>query len=174
MTFDHVEWLRSTNELAARSTHGFQERFGYPPGDNTAVQAGEPVSEQVAGMLPRPLVEFYRHVSGVTLGDLHVGYFIQTAQDTVRGLSGTLPVRLDGPAAIDIVTFGSDGGGTLFALGMPDGEPVYRLPASGVDERGVYDNSDSRARVIAATLPEFLTNLHALLLEAARANPHRS
>ncbi|MFI6098032.1 hypothetical protein ACIA8G_20940 [Lentzea sp. NPDC051213] len=52
--------------------------------------------------------------------------------------TGTHPVRLDGRESIDVVTFGSDGGGTLFALGLPDGAPGYLLPPSGVDRSGDY------------------------------------
>ncbi|USX48966.1 hypothetical protein [Lentzea sp. HUAS12] len=46
----------------------------------------------------------------------------------LSSMDGRWPVRLDGPERIDVVSFGSDGGGTQFALGLPDGAPVYALP----------------------------------------------
>ena len=87
----------------------------------------------------------------------------------VNGRDGRLPVRIEGPESLDVVSFGSDGGGTHFALGLPEGMPVYALLPSAVDRAGVYGNHDSRVRVIAASLPEFLTGLRDLL--AAEVSP---
>ncbi|MFC3895452.1 hypothetical protein ACFOWZ_28565 [Lentzea rhizosphaerae] len=160
--FDHERWLTSMNELSAALTSGFREKFGYPPGKNEVTPAAGPLPEG-AEDLPTPLVEFFRHVEEVSLPDLHTGVFITGARHTVSGRDGRQPVRIDGPEAVDVVTFAADGGGTLFALGLPDGAPVYRLPPSALDRAGVYDNHDSRAQVVAATLPEFLTGLHDFL-----------
>lgn len=168
MKFDYEEWRQSTNKLTAHLVSDFERRNGYPPGRNTAAPATVPLSREAVDALPAPLAEFYRHVAEVTLGDLRVGYFIQTAQETLDSNAGR-PVKLDGPETIEVITFGSDGGGTLFALGLPNGEPVYRLPASGIDHNGVYDNTDYRAHVTAATLPEFLTELHTALRETSTA-----
>lgn len=118
--------------------------------------------------LPAPLVQFYRHVAEVSLPDVSIGYFVAMAQVAVDGRDGRLPVRIEGVESIDVVSFGSDGGGSHFALGLPDGAPVYGLPPSAVDRTGVYDNHDSRVRVVAATLPDFLTGLHDLLASEIR------
>ncbi|WP_156077551.1 SMI1/KNR4 family protein [Saccharothrix sp. NRRL B-16314] len=165
--FDYELWLTSVNDLAARFVSGFAEKFGYPPDENKARPAFGPLPDGVM-QLPAPLVEFYRHVAEVSLPDVHIGYFVSMAQATVNGRDGRLPVRIEGAASIDVVTFGSDGGGTYFALGLPDGAPVYRMPPSAVDREGVYDNRDSRVQVVAATLPEFLTKLHNLLVSEIR------
>ncbi|MGI5506291.1 hypothetical protein [Lentzea sp. CA-135723] len=171
--FDYERWLTSMNELATRMTAGFQEKFGFPPYENGVERAeGEPEGLEA---LPAPLAEFYRHVAEVSLMNVFVGYAVWPAQHTISGLQGVQPIRLEGPGTVDVVTFGSDGGGTLFALGLPAGAPVYLLPPSGVDRSGVYDNSDSRAKVVATTLPEFLGKLHDVLEDVVhdRFDPSR-
>jgi hypothetical protein len=160
--FDHERWIASMNELAAELTAGFQARFGYPPDENKVTPATGPLPEGVEQLLA-PLAEFYRHVEQVSLPDLQNAYFVSMAQATVNGRDGRLPVRIEGPITADVVSFGSDGGGTLFALGLPDGAPVYMLPPSGFDDAGVYDDHDSRVRVVAANLPEFLEKLQVML-----------
>jgi hypothetical protein len=160
--FGYERWLTSMEDLSARFVAGFIEKFGYPPGENGVGRAAGPLPDGV-DELPAPLAEFYRHVSEVSLPDLQHGYFVSAAGAVVNGRDGRLPVRIEGSDGTDVVSFGSDGGGTHFALGLPAGAPVYALPPSAVDRRGVYDNHDSRARVVAATLPEFLTELHDLL-----------
>ncbi|WP_434449903.1 hypothetical protein [Lentzea sp. E54] len=160
--FDYEQWLTSMDDLAARFVARFVARFGYPPGENGVRRAAGPLPDGVED-LPAPLVEFYRHASEVSLPDLQQGYFVSPARAVVNGRDGRLPVVIDGPDRIDIVSFGSDGGGTHFALGLPDGAPVYSLLPSGIDSTGVYDNHDSLARMIAATLPEFLADLQDLL-----------
>ncbi|MEU0880188.1 hypothetical protein ABZ345_16430 [Lentzea sp. NPDC005914] len=157
--FDYERWITSMNGLADRLVAGFEEKFGYPPGENKVTPATEPVPDGVDD-LPAPLAEFYRHVAEVSLPDLQNGYFISNARHTVGGRDGRQIVRVEGALTSDLVTFGADGGGTHFALGLPDGAPVYQLPPGAVDRRGVYDDWDSRVRVVAASLPEFLTALH--------------
>ncbi|SER98695.1 hypothetical protein [Lentzea albida] len=166
--FDYEQWLTSVDGLAARFVAGFTARFGYPPGENGVRRAAGPVPDGVAD-LPAPLAEFYRHVAEVSFPDLRQGLFVAPAKAVVDGRDGRWPVRIEGSERIDVVSFGSDGGGTHFALGLPGGAPVYALPPSAVDREGVYDDHDSRARVIAATLPEFLTELHDLLSSATSA-----
>jgi hypothetical protein len=160
--FDYERWLTSMDDLSARFVSGFIEKFGYPPGENGVSRAAGPLPDGV-DELPAPLAEFYRHVSEVSLPDLQHGYFVSAARAVVNGRDGRLPVRIEGSDGTDVVSFGSNGGGTHFALGLLAGAPVYALPPSAVDRRGVYDNHDSQARVVAATLPEFLTKLHDLL-----------
>lgn len=162
-SFDYERWITSMNELAGVLTDGFEERFGYAPDDNVVTPATEPLPAELAEALPAPLIEFHRHVAEAWLMNLSNGYRLHDVRHTVEGRDGRQPVRIEGPVAADVITFGSDGGGSLFALGLPDGAPVYLLPPSALDRAGVYDNHDSRARVVAATLPEFLTKLHDFL-----------
>lgn len=165
--FDYWRWLTSMNDLAARFISGFEKNFGYLPGENGVTPVSGPLPGEVE-QFPAPLAEFYRHVAEVSLPDVHIGYFVAMAQVVVDGRDGRLPVRIEGVESIDVVCFGSDGGGTHFALGLPDGAPVYRMPPSAVDRAGVYDNRDSRVRVLAAALPEILTGLHDLLASGIR------
>lgn len=156
--FDYARWTTSMDELAGRLVAGFAERRGYPPGRNEVRPAGAPPAG--LELLPPPLAEFYRHVEEVSLPDFHNAFFIPDARWTVGGRDGTLVVRIEGQFTSDVVTFAADGGGTHFALGLPEGAPVYRLPPGAVDRRGVYDDWDSRVSVVAQTLPEFLQGMH--------------
>jgi hypothetical protein len=156
--FDYERWTMSMNDLADRLLAGFEDRRGHPPDVNEVRRASGPVPDGVE-QLPAPLAEFYRHIEEVSLSDFHNGFFIPQARWTVGGMDGTLIVRIEGQYTTDVVTFAADGGGTHFALGLLEGAPVYQLPPGAVDRRGVYDDWDSRVRVIARRLPEFLAGV---------------
>ncbi|MEV2253118.1 hypothetical protein AB0I94_21485 [Streptomyces sp. NPDC050147] len=145
----------------------FESRFGYPP-DSNSLEAEEGFGaagydETSAGpgpALPVDLALLHRHVRDVSLPDVGVGLFAHSAQVTVAGLRGELPTRVVGGGrapAVDepVVVFGSDGGGSLFALSRADGATVYRLPPGRV-ERGVY-HCAAKPQVLAENLLGFLT-----------------
>ncbi|GIJ43798.1 hypothetical protein Val02_06840 [Virgisporangium aliadipatigenens] len=89
--------------------------------------------------LPADLAALLRTVGPVSLPDIGNGYFLQA------------PYTVDRIAEGEVVVFGSDGGGTLYALG----DAVYRIrDASYVD--GFYDGP---VTVIAPDLDSFLERL---------------
>lgn len=137
--------------------------LGYPQDENVLGAAGDPaaLAEFVsrAGLDPRaPLVNFYRACSGVSLPDVHVGYFIHEPGLVLRGLEGGEPRRLTGPYAREVLVFGTDGGGGRFALGADgDGEVLYL--GEGAVHDAVFDGEYGQVQTLAPDLNTFLQRL---------------
>jgi hypothetical protein len=97
----------------------------------------------------------YLVLDGLTMPDVHNGYFIDTAARVVDAATRGLPTRIAGDPQRDVQVFGSDGGGGLFALST-GGEVIY-LQSDGVVDGGVFRESENvRARRIAVSVSEFL------------------
>jgi hypothetical protein len=164
--FDFAEWRNTTSRLAARIPDGFEEKFGYPPDDHeiagpTDASIIDETIRDHSGSIPEVLLELYREIGEVSLPDLHVGYFIHPLERVVDGLGvGGDPLRMGGSWNVPIVVFGSDGGGAMFALGMPSGSPVYMLPEGPVRDQ-IYVDRMQPARVVADDLGGFLAKLKA-------------
>lgn len=162
-SFDYARWHQSMRELLAQMMDVFEARMGYPHGRNLVVEAGgDLVGEEASLVLPEPLLEFYRHIKEVSLPDVHVGYFVHPLEKVVAGLDGRVPVRIEGRDSREVVTFGSDGGGVLFALGRDQGAPVYLIP-TGLVQNGAYIDNESRVQIVAPTLPTFLDKVREML-----------
>jgi hypothetical protein len=137
--------------------------LGYPQDENVLGPPAGPAAlaefASRAGLDPRsPLVDFYRACSGVSLPDVHVGYFIHEPGLVLRGLEGGEPRRLTGPYARAVVVFGTDGGGGRFALGADgDGEVLYL--GEGAVHDAVFDDADGQVQTLAPDLPAFLERL---------------
>lgn len=156
---DFAEWADETRMLAAEFQAGFESRYGYPPGDHVVSGPTDPsIIEEAASRadaIPVVLLDFYRMCGEVSLPDVGVGYFVVPLRRVLDGLDGDDPVRMRGSWDLPIVVFGSDGGGTLFALHAGSGEPAYALPPGPVHAQ-VYADSLTPASVIADDLPGFL------------------
>ncbi|MBW4717290.1 SMI1/KNR4 family protein [Saccharothrix obliqua] len=136
--YDYNGWRTALTGAVDDLLRGFEARFGYPPGEPTL---GGPVGpEELAaaeGAVPVVLLEFHRHVGEVALPDAYNGFFIHSLGLMLTGLSDPYsPKRAPALTDSDLVVFGSDGGGTLFALGV-EGAPVYLLPVGAIED-GVY------------------------------------
>ena len=146
-------WARKLQE--ALRTLALQD-FGYPLGTN---EVREPISP--TPRIPQGLVPLYAVSDGISLPDVHVGYFIDSAERVASAAERREPTRIEGCKPLDIHVFGSDGGGGRFALRVDDGS-VYYLPVAGAVKDGVfYEDSSVVARRIAETLPDFLWLLEA-------------
>lgn len=134
--------------------------LGYPQDENVLGPPADPTAlaefTSGAGLDPRsPLVGFYSACSGVSLPDVHVGYFIHEPSLVLRGLEGGEPRRLTGPYAREILVFGTDGGGGRFALGAGgDGEVLYL--GEGAVHDAVFDGVDGQVQTLAPDLHAFL------------------
>ena len=87
--------------------------------------------------LPNELLELYSHLHEVVFPDLGNGIFVHALQsilDELREYPGT---RLSGAGDDSVVVFGSDGGGSLFALST-SGRDVYRVSGAALIG-AVYD-----------------------------------
>lgn len=157
---DMLTW-RARMENALEELRGID--LGYPQDENVLGAAGNPaaLAEFVsgAGLNPRsPLAAFYDACSGVSLPDVHVGYFIHEPGLVLRGLEGGEPRRLTGPYAREILVFGTDGGGGRFALGADgDGEVLYL--GDGAVHDAVFDGVYGQVRTLAPDLRAFLNRL---------------
>ena len=141
----------------------FQERYGYPPGENSATDpevSGEEQTDNVA--IPSSLVAFYLDVGELSIPDVHNGYFIHTLELVKRGNWGhpkRIEVEIDGQALNeDILTFGSNGGGHLFCINRSNGA-IYELPHGEINEHNVYLGGLCNPKLVASSFEEFLHRL---------------
>jgi hypothetical protein len=148
---DMTEWLREMQSLLAELA---TQDFGYPVGVNEVRQPVSPLPP-----LPAELEPLYAVSNGLSMSDVHVGYFIHPADRVVTAAQRGLPTRVDGASPMEVIVFGSDGGGSLFALRRDD-KSVYYLPSSGVGTGGVF-REDKWVKVtrLADSLPDFLRRL---------------
>jgi len=146
-------------ELVPRFTQGFESQFGYPPGENVLVRAtpgaenGEKASLVAAGV-SGDLLNFYEQVERLSLPDLDSGFFIHPVAEVVNGEQPTI---LAGDVSDSIVVFGSDGGGSLFALGASQGN-VYNL-SGGSLIGDTYETEGHGVKIISRDLWGFLEDL---------------
>lgn len=157
--FSYDGWRARMAMLAARVADGFLARHGYPPGEQRVDgPAAAAVLDEAAGRdFPAPLLDLHRACAEVSLPDVENGWFLHRLERVLAGLDGADPVRVAGRWEVDVVVFGSDGGGTLLALEAAAGR-VLALPPGPVDGQ-VYDDSLEPATVVADSLPAFLTQL---------------
>ncbi|MEV6756220.1 hypothetical protein [Streptomyces sp. NPDC051214] len=152
---------------------GFEARVGYPPDCNSVGPARklEETERLEIAAASADLALLYCHLSHLSLPDVGPGLFVHSAQQTVAGLRGDLPTRIEGAVGdtpdgarngtLDhpVVVFGSDGGGALFALSRGDGATVYRLPVGRVDGQTYRPapSTSTPTEVLAPSLQAFLT-----------------
>lgn len=156
----HEQFKTALREAVAVLESGFEERFGYPidPGSNRVTDAGKVDQALSEVHLPEELRAFYASVGEIELPDVHIGYFIHSAATIGESVERMLPTRLESDSSqLDIVTFGSDGGGGLFAIGL-NGGAVYYLPG-GTVEAGVYRGGLEAVRVVSPDFQAFLDQL---------------
>jgi hypothetical protein len=104
----------------------------------------------------RPL---YAVCGGLSLPDVHNGHFIDTADRMASAVKRGEPNQIAGERPIEIHVFGSDGGGSYFAVGTSDGA-VYYLHSEGCVEDNVYFENDAfPARRVSDSVIGFLQRL---------------
>lgn len=139
---------------------GFEERFGYPvdPGSNRITDAAAEDWGVSEVRLPEELRSFYGSVGEIELPDVYIGYFVHSISAINESVERMLPTRIESDLLqLDVVTFGSDGGGGMFAIGL-SAEDVYYLP-SGAVHAGVYSGGLEEPRIIAPNFHTFLDEL---------------
>ncbi|MGW6026441.1 hypothetical protein [Streptomyces sp. NPDC055099] len=170
---------------------GFEVRVGYPPDCNSVAPArkleeperlepedserleSEDSERLEIAAASGELALLYCHLSHLSLPDVGPGLFVHSAQQTVAGLRGDLPTRIEGAVGhalgTPVVVFGSDGGGALFALSRADGATVYRLPVGRVDGQTYRPapSTSTPTEVLAPNLQAFLTYVEGQLRQQA-------
>lgn len=161
--------------LATRFVAGFEAAYGYPPGENHVSRAsGGSGGELLAGALgdasASELRTFFSRVARVSLPDVGSGFFVHPVEHVVEGLRGVnQPTRVVSTDDREIVVFGSDGGGALFAADRRTGE-IVRL-GDGALLGEVFKVDEAEVQVIAQDLGGFLRFLHGELLRHMPAGP---
>jgi len=167
-----AEWRVSVALKAGQLLETFQSRFGFEPGHN---QLGPPAAEQALALLqaivPRPaadLIDFYRCIGQVSLPDIGNGYFIHPADLVARQAADAEPRRIGPPHELDVLVFGSDGGGALYAVPAAKPGPVYRLRECSIKD-GIAIAGD--IQVVAVDYRTFLQRLE-IAVETFAATGH--
>lgn len=158
---DFGVWATEMSLSLRRFEAQFEDRYGYQvrPGSNIVTRSGTSVPWAPLDNLPRCLTRFYDVVGHASLMDVHVGYAIHPATTLVGGGESAYPGRIEVDGDIDeIVTFGSDGGGGLFAMVRDDGRIIH-LPPSDVHDRTWFARADAHPRDVAVDLDAFLRRL---------------
>jgi hypothetical protein len=153
----HLEhWKAALLVAIAQLESRAEDLVGYPidAGENYVASSVPADLESVGIELPIALEAFYSKIGEVSLPDMHIGYFIHAVTTILESAERSLPTRIESSLTADVVTFGSDGGGGLFALDVAYGR-VYFLP-SGAIEDGVYRGGLDAVRPIAESLESFL------------------
>jgi hypothetical protein len=167
-----AEWRVSVAVKVDQLLETFRSRFGFEPGLN---QLGPPAAEQALASLqtivPRPaadLINFYRCVGQVSLPDIGNGYFIHPADLVARQAADGEPRRIGPPHQLDVLVFGSDGGGALYAVPAAKPGPVYRLRECSIKD-GIAIAGD--IQVVAMDYRTFLQHLE-IAVETFAATGH--
>ncbi len=153
-----ADWVVEVSALSQDFVRGFEGRFGYPPDENFVKPAvtrdGELRADLRNAGIPQELLGFYAVVEEISLPDLNNGYFVHGPELVLAAVGGELPTRVRGAVVDDVVVFGSDGGGALFAL-SGSGCGVYRMTGGSFVARGAaHENGD--IAVVAPNLGGFL------------------
>ena len=170
------EWLANWRVSVAvkvdQLLETFQSRFGLEPGRN---QLGPPAPEQALASLqaivPRPaadLIDFHRCIGQVSLPDVGNGYFIHPADLVARQAADGEPRRIGPPHELDVLVFGSDGGGALYAVPAAKPGPVYRLRECRI-KNGIAIAGD--IQIVAVDYRTFLQRLE-IAVETFTATGH--
>lgn len=143
--------------IGAGVTADFENRYGYPPGENTvrtpAAAVDKVLVQRALGIeAEHVLARFYGACDGMELGDFHNGLFLHPLRQVVE--FGVL--HLVGAVDTSVAVIGSDGGGTLIAASLHAQAPVYRCPLAGMRPGGYVADARHGFRQIDATLSLFL------------------
>jgi hypothetical protein len=134
--------------------------LGYPQSENRIFP---PQSHDAQNALAKArlsefkeLVEFYSACDGLSLPDIHNGYFIKTLGKLLAPDSSE-PNTVLLESETTVIPFGSTGGGDLFVMEKTNGS-VQFLPPSSLEE-GHYDGRLVSARLVADSFSHFLEKL---------------
>lgn len=149
--------------------------FGYPLGTNTAFapQPSRMVDATLAAVGLRSdarLREFYSSCDGLSMPDVHVGYFIKPLAKLLATRPDSEPGELIGQFTGKVLSLGSTGGGGLFVLRLPEHDVLYLPP--GPLHNGVYDGSEGQIKRLAPDFASFLGLLLADIEAFVKDKPH--
>jgi hypothetical protein len=139
-----------------------QMDFGYPLGANV-IRSPQSISlvdeclESVELHEHGSIHDFYSACDGISLPDVHVGYFVKPVAELPRVRLQSEPIEVVGETSGRIVVFGSTGGGGLFALRRGLWDVLYLAP--GRMESGTYFSAEGQVGIVASDFLGFLVRL---------------
>ncbi len=156
-------WARQLEAATARALRDVLSTYPFEPGVHTVGPPSPPADltllRRRMPWVPNELVALCQLVGPVSLPDIANGYFLDASKHLTSDLfhEQARPDRIGEPFAedVDIVVFGSNGGGDLYALATPDGGLVYRLQDAAY-EAGVYRGTERGITVVGKDLRDFL------------------
>ena len=158
---DINKWIRNVQDQLSRLD---VLHLGFPVGANEilAIQPSIVVEHGLTVAQANDLEEleaFYAICDGVSLPDVHIGYFIKSI--TKLGIVDPFsePVEITGDFAGKVLSFGSTGGGGLFVLRRKTGDVLHLAPGPLND--GVYDGTRGKLKRISGSFFGFLDILSA-------------
>jgi hypothetical protein len=177
------EWATQLRAAVERALRDVVSGFPFEADEH---RVGPPASGAELDLLrqrlpwtPDELVALHRHVGPVTLPDIGNGYFLREPDGVVAALDQQDRAdQIGEPLAehVDVVVFGSNGGGALYAVAVTDGR-VFRLQDTSYI-RGVYDGTSHGVTIVAADLRDFLerflNGLNAFAMNATSPISERS
>lgn len=135
--------------------------FGYPLGDNVVRDADRPNGLPDAFLSVRGahwLTSLYLACDGLSLPDVHSGYFLKPLERVVSFDLSSEPDTIIGEQEIAVLPFGSKGDGGLFVVDCERGRVLLLSP--GPMRSGRYDGLKGRVKEVAATVPHFVERLY--------------
>jgi hypothetical protein len=152
---DMKEWIREVRQLS--------ERLRESPEADKESNCLSPAStlEELSDLKSRfpnrdlnQLISFYSQFNGAQFPDLWNGYFFHPINLMLRTRED-IPSRVEGTLCRDILQFGSDGGGNLFAVSLEPKPEVLYLPQGSI-RKSVYRDSMRPMSILADDFDGFL------------------
>lgn len=132
--------------------------------DSNCVERTSHLPDEVGELLERAginksseLWEFFHLCDGVSAADVHNGYFVHKLNHIVKKAHELERVHTKTGESFDVLIFGSDGGGNLFALARQDAKILF-LHLGAVKNATYYEDS-IKIRIVAPTFLKFLERL---------------
>ena len=136
--------------------------LGYPLGANVvhAPEPGTSIGDVLveAGLEQSAAIrDFYHYCNGVSLPDVHVGYFLKSIAKLAERRPDSDPQSIAGSFSGEVASIGSTGGGGLFVVHKKSGNILHLPP--GPLHSGVYDGTSTRVTLVAYDFGLFLEAL---------------
>ncbi len=150
----------SVDQIKAMLPDLYAIDFGYPLGDNLVREAIRPNGLPDAFKSMRGanwLASLYLVCDGLSLPDVHSGYFIKPLDRVVSYDLSSEPDRVTGEHEIQVLPFGSAGDGSLFVVDCDKGRVLKLSP--GPMRGGRYDGRNGNVKEVAVSVPQFIDRL---------------
>jgi hypothetical protein len=139
-----VHWLKKVQGMINKLE---QLDFGYPLDTNVIYARSsqddiDSLNSKIGDSMPASILEFYTHCGGISLPDVWNGYYIYSIEIILSSAERYIPTKIYGTPPYDILVFGGNGGGRLFASRLDSEEIIYLREGSVVNS--TFNRTDSR------------------------------